>query len=338
MTTTAAEHLRAWAFDDLVREGLSLIPAVAPGWTNHNPSDPGITLVELLAYFAEALAYRLGRVTPQAKLQFLRLLMDGHWRGWKDLKERGDIERALDAAVRDLTQADCAVAAEDYERLAIESALRHLPQGGPVRAFCVPGTANKRAHVTVVLLPKREIEAGDLERLCAAVREDLLGSCLLTTRLHVIGPIHVHAAIGCRIALRPGARAEQVLDAIDADFEARIGPWGDDQAAPGTPVTLDRIVELIDRTAGVDFVEDVTVTHMSQRGGEVFDLSSRVGIIVARHATVGVDSRLGVQSRLGRHRLIADSAGRFGAIGLMPGELLHLRLAREAVQVSGVSR
>lgn len=337
--TAAAELARAWTFDDLVHEGLSLIPANAPGWTNHNPSDPGITLVELLAYFAEALVYRLGRVTPQAKLQFLRLLRGGDWQDWKDLEdERDAIERALDDAVRDLTHAKCAVAAEDYERLAVESARPYLPHGEPVRAFCVPGTANKRAHVKVVLLPKRELEAGDLERLCAAVREKLLGHCLLTTRLHVVGPLHVHAAIGCRLALRPGAAADHVLDAIDANFEARIGPWGDDQGAPGTPVNLGRIVELIDRTAGVDFVEDVTVTHMSRRGDELFDLSSRVGILVARHATVGVDSRLGVQPELGTHRLICDGAGRLAAIGLQPDELLHLRLAREAVQVSGVPR
>ena len=36
-------------FDDLVREGLALLPAYAPEWTDHNPSDPGVTLVELLA-------------------------------------------------------------------------------------------------------------------------------------------------------------------------------------------------------------------------------------------------------------------------------------------------
>jgi hypothetical protein len=41
------------SWDDLMKEGRSLIPAWAPEWTNHNPSDPGITLVELFAYFSE---------------------------------------------------------------------------------------------------------------------------------------------------------------------------------------------------------------------------------------------------------------------------------------------
>lgn len=62
------------SYDDLLQEGLSLLPVVAPGWTNHNPSDPGITLVELLAYFTEMLVYRIGRITPASKLQFLSLI------------------------------------------------------------------------------------------------------------------------------------------------------------------------------------------------------------------------------------------------------------------------
>jgi len=38
------------SFDDLVAEARALIPALAPEWTNHNPSDPGITLIELFAW------------------------------------------------------------------------------------------------------------------------------------------------------------------------------------------------------------------------------------------------------------------------------------------------
>ena len=73
-TLFADDPPRAPAYDELVREGLALIPAWAPEWTDHNPSDPGVTLVELLAYFSEILAWRALRVTPDARLQLLRLL------------------------------------------------------------------------------------------------------------------------------------------------------------------------------------------------------------------------------------------------------------------------
>ncbi|HXZ10723.1 MAG TPA: hypothetical protein VEI25_21940, partial [Paraburkholderia sp.] len=117
-------------FDDLVREGLALLPVYAPEWTNHNPSDPGVTLVELLAWLADILLYRTARVTPAAKLQFLRLLRGAAWPDWTHLagkvaaKDLDALQRALDDAVRDLAQVDCAVTAGDFERLALAAIQR----------------------------------------------------------------------------------------------------------------------------------------------------------------------------------------------------------------------
>ena len=64
-------------FDDLVAEMRALIPRYAPEWTNHNPSDPGITLVELLAWVTEATLYRINRVPEATSLEFAKLLL-GH--------------------------------------------------------------------------------------------------------------------------------------------------------------------------------------------------------------------------------------------------------------------
>jgi Baseplate J-like protein len=61
-------------YNDLVIEGLQLIPTYAPEWTNYNPADPGITLIELFAYITEMLIYRLDRVTDENKLAFLKLI------------------------------------------------------------------------------------------------------------------------------------------------------------------------------------------------------------------------------------------------------------------------
>ena len=49
------------SYTDLVEEARRLIPTYAPEWTNHNPSDPGIMLIELFAYLTEMLIYRLNR-------------------------------------------------------------------------------------------------------------------------------------------------------------------------------------------------------------------------------------------------------------------------------------
>src|SRR5258708_4480089 len=36
-------------YSDIVAEAMRLIPRYCPEWTNHNPSDPGITILELTA-------------------------------------------------------------------------------------------------------------------------------------------------------------------------------------------------------------------------------------------------------------------------------------------------
>jgi hypothetical protein len=48
-------------FKELVELGRSMIPTVAPGWTDHNVHDPGIMLMELVAWLADAQVYSLAR-------------------------------------------------------------------------------------------------------------------------------------------------------------------------------------------------------------------------------------------------------------------------------------
>src|SRR3569623_302575 len=61
-------------FHDIVEEAISMIPRYAPEWTNHNPSDPGITLIELAAWMTDLLIYRLNQVPDKNYVAFLNLL------------------------------------------------------------------------------------------------------------------------------------------------------------------------------------------------------------------------------------------------------------------------
>ncbi|HET7113733.1 MAG TPA: hypothetical protein VFI57_08830, partial [Pyrinomonadaceae bacterium] len=63
---------RRWS--DLVDEGRSLIPTYAPDWTDHNVHDPGITVMELLAWVAEMDIYQLNRISDEHKRKFLALV------------------------------------------------------------------------------------------------------------------------------------------------------------------------------------------------------------------------------------------------------------------------
>src|ERR1043166_9828517 len=56
--------------DELVRR----IPVYAPEWTDHNASDPGITLLELFAFLGENLLFRFNQIPETTKLAYLKLL------------------------------------------------------------------------------------------------------------------------------------------------------------------------------------------------------------------------------------------------------------------------
>src|SRR5687768_15237549 len=62
------------SFQDIVEEAISMIPRYAPEWTNHNPSDPGITLIELAAWMTDLLLFRLNQVPDKNYVAFLNLL------------------------------------------------------------------------------------------------------------------------------------------------------------------------------------------------------------------------------------------------------------------------
>lgn len=61
-------------YDDLRQELLRRIPVHAPEWTDHNPGDPGIALLELFADLGETLLERFNRVPEASRLAFLALL------------------------------------------------------------------------------------------------------------------------------------------------------------------------------------------------------------------------------------------------------------------------
>lgn len=61
-------------FQDLVNETKKLIPRYCPQWTDHNVSDPGVTMIELFAYMVDVLLYRINRVPERNYLRWLEML------------------------------------------------------------------------------------------------------------------------------------------------------------------------------------------------------------------------------------------------------------------------
>ncbi len=61
-------------FQDLVDEAKRLIAVHTPEWTNHNISDPGVTLIELFAYMTEQTLFRLNQVPDRLYTVFLNMV------------------------------------------------------------------------------------------------------------------------------------------------------------------------------------------------------------------------------------------------------------------------
>jgi len=74
VTRLPVPNLDDRSFQDIVDAAIRLIPKYCPRWTDYNPSDPGITLIELFAWMTELIIYRLNRVPDKNYIEFLNLI------------------------------------------------------------------------------------------------------------------------------------------------------------------------------------------------------------------------------------------------------------------------
>jgi hypothetical protein len=127
-------------FADLMDEVRALIPTLAPQWTDHNPTDPGIALAELLAWLTEIVLYRLNRIPDRSYRTFLRLLRGPAPAG----EETAPLEDAIRAAIGEVRERYRAITGDDFEHLAVHrwKALPGVPEMGVPgvvrRARCFP--------------------------------------------------------------------------------------------------------------------------------------------------------------------------------------------------------
>src|SRR3979490_3551755 len=61
-------------FQDLVDDAKRLVQQKCPEWTDHNVSDPGVTLIETFAWMPDQVLYRLNRVPERNYIKFLELI------------------------------------------------------------------------------------------------------------------------------------------------------------------------------------------------------------------------------------------------------------------------
>jgi predicted phage baseplate assembly protein len=70
----AAPRLDDRTFQDLVDEAKKRIPHYCKEWTDHNVSDPGVTMIELFAWLTEIILYRMNQVPDRHFVNFMDML------------------------------------------------------------------------------------------------------------------------------------------------------------------------------------------------------------------------------------------------------------------------
>jgi hypothetical protein len=310
-------------YEDLVAEAISLIPTYAPEWTNHNPSDPGVTLVELFAYLSDMLIYRINRVTSRNVLSFLKLLNGTNWDPFTDKPDEKELSgpekqaitqklndlpddelrqlvaRQLPLAIKRLRKLERAVSREDFETLALEAS----PDAA--RARCLPRRnldvdleGEREGHVSVIVLPTIKAETeGKIADVISAVNKYLAPKLLLTTRLHVVKAIFVGLTIETSVALRPDQKQEsgndrdnitaRIRQEVERFFNPRPDPARNTPGWPfGRNIFASEVYALLDQLPFVDYVTDVKLT--ANRPNR--ELPNGVGIEVKPYELVGVEN------------------------------------------------
>ena len=84
-------------FEEIIEDARKHIPVHAEEWTDHNVHDPGITILELLAWLAESYGYQLDQVTDAHRKKFLKLA---------GVQPRGPESATVDLSLSDLEEFD----------------------------------------------------------------------------------------------------------------------------------------------------------------------------------------------------------------------------------------
>ncbi|HEY9728556.1 MAG TPA: baseplate J/gp47 family protein [Chroococcales cyanobacterium] len=269
---------RTW--DDLVEEGLTLIPSYTSDWTNFNPSDPGITLIELLAYLSEMQIYRLNRVTNANKQAFLNLIVGLNPDGTKKYPAPLD-EAALNSEIRKavlmLRQSDRAIARSDFENLALaanESDAVQKSGQKVARARCLPrhnlDTENyllpseeqeQAGHVSIVILPDSVSQSTIPQpnaNLISSVKNYLDERRPIATQIHVVGPYYLSISVQITLHLQPDAIADVVqakaVEALKTFFDPYVGGRDGNGWSFGRNIYVSEVYQLLDQLPGVDYV------------------------------------------------------------------------------------
>ncbi len=240
------------SYADLVQEAIALIPLEYPEWTDHNPTDTGIILIELFAWLTEMMLYQVNQIPDQNYASFVSLLKGEKWNLPKESAEEKQKQLQLEIrnTLLELRKTYRAVTIEDYEKLILENwkeEIKNKRQQSKdfargesiVRVNCLPlrkpvrksdetnvkkddiTLVDAKGHITLVVVKDKDDDIATKENNNIISKEtdpypNLLEFLdqrrLLTTRIHLVDPKYVSVNLETILVIEDGIKPENVKE------------------------------------------------------------------------------------------------------------------------------
>jgi hypothetical protein len=264
-------------YAELVEEAISQIPVEYPEWTDHNPTDTGIILIELLAWLTEMVLYRVNQIPDENYASFVSLLKGEQWNLPINVsaQEKQNILRSqIQHTLEDLRKTYRAVTLEDFEKLVLVdwnqsqtvdelkiSRIKCLAQ----RNLESNAENYAKGHISLVVVPQKNSLVNPVKKKYESLFNFLDQRRLLTTRIHIVEPEYVSIVLEVELVLEDGAQAESVKTQAQTEVEIFFDPlnsgkyWQGQGWPFGRSVYLSELYKLFDDLPGVDYVSKLQI-------------------------------------------------------------------------------
>ncbi|MBD2438753.1 baseplate protein J [Nostoc sp. FACHB-110] len=265
-------------YNDLVEEAIAQIPLEYPDWTDHNPTDTGIILIELLAWLTEMVLYRVNQITDENYVSFVNLLREESWQLPINIpnQERQQIlQSEIQNTLLKLRQVYRAVTPEDFENLVLVdwNKLHNADAVKIARVKCLASrnlesnATSAKGHISLVVVPENNSKENQQKNKYQKLLDFLNGRKLLTTRLHIVEADYVSLTIDANLVLQDGAKPENVRKQAEKEVEMFFEPlnsqkyWQGKGWPFGQSVYRSALYKLLDDLEGVDYVKALKINQ-----------------------------------------------------------------------------
>lgn len=293
-------------FDELMKEMIASIPKYTKEWTNFNPSDVGITILELLAWVSESLIYRTNIVPEESYINFLRLvagagnIYDKTYNIYNDLYDKTDkahlallrylkdiadkkikpeIQSMKAEAQRFLSSRYRAVTKEDFKELSLEADSR-------IKRVDVRTSAKKVEIIMVI--PDDLKEASELiSRLRDYLEPRRLIGTVIEIKMAESTKVNLEIMLTCKSYVEPETIKLLVEEAITRYLDSiNGGPNG-----KGWPYGRDlREYELFHLIEKIDGVKHVNTISVKSKSGESLKFPVKItGVIHLNSIDINIE-------------------------------------------------